>query len=304
MASERTRVSIPQNEYGAALSALTNILSNDGNPPSSPPKHQQQQIKSSILSTIQQYVQPIPSTSFQNMEIFGSTPIKRQLHKALDDSEDISLSSCSTHEFDQIEEEGNDSLDSDVELEEDELLDEGVFLKAKEMRHKVRAASFNLQKMREERMEEALRGVTTEVDDLIRLEKELEQQIESRDGDNDGSGEMKDNVHMTDMKEALFSLKERLEEMDSLLPDKLQGIRDTIESVSHSLRKQRNKEYNATEKAIRSRDGDDAWRRNAVVERNNSTNAVLGMKLIGSQETAEEGGMNAVKRFAMFVYNS
>jgi len=316
MTSERIKVSVPQNEYVAALSALTNILShndnnsddddNDNDDKSSSPH--KQQIKSSILSTIQQTIEPIPNSAFENMEIFGSTPIKRQLHKSLDDSEDISLSSCSTDEMDQ-EEDRNDSIDSDVELEEDELLDEDVYSKVKEMRNKVRMASLNLQKVREKKMEETLRGVTAEVDDLIRFENELEQQIKLRDGDYNGNDESKVNLkaNVADLEVALISLKERLDEMDGLLPDKLQGIKDTIESVSNSLRKKMNKEYSATEKAIQSRDCDDVWRRNSALEQNNCTGVnpenSQGMTDEGSNENNTEP-MGAAERFAMFVSNS
>jgi hypothetical protein len=313
MNQERKRVSVPQNEYDAALSTLTNILNtNDSSSPSY--QHQQhssphkQQIQSSIQNTIQQTIQPIPTAEYENMQIFGSTPIKQQLHKAIQDDDDVSVSSCSTTGLEQEEEDCNvNSKDneSDFELEQDELLDEEVYRKAQEMRQKVRLASSNLQRVREEKIQMALTGVLSEVDDFIRFEKEFEDniQLQLQDGANDDC-ENRNEVHLnlSDMEEALRNLKGRLEKLDGLLPEKLQGIRDTIESVSHSLRKKMNKEYSATEKAILSRESDDVWRRNFSFGNNNYTSAV------GSQEAPDDGSngnngvnMDAARRFAMFV---
>jgi len=304
---------VPQNEYDAALSTLTNILNttNDSSSPSqqhsSPHK---QQIQSSIQNTIQQTIQPIPCAEYENMQIFGSTPIKQQLHKAIQDDDDVSVSSCSTTGLEQEDDCNSKENESDFELEQDELLDEEVYRKAQEMRQKVRLASSNLQRVREEKIQMALTGVLSEVDDFIRFEKELEENIQlqlqsqSQDGANDDCDDRnKVHLNVSDMEEALRNLKGRLEKLDGLLPEKLQGIRDTIESVSHSLRKKMNKEYSATEKAILSRECDDVWRRNFSFGNNNYDSAA-----VDSQESPDDGtnvnnggNMDAARRFAMFV---
>jgi len=306
MNQERKRVSVPQNEYDAALSTLTNILNKNTNDSSSPshcsPHKHKQHIQSSIQQTIQKTIQPIPCAEYENMQIFGSTPIKQQLHKVIQDDDDVSVSSCSTTGLEQEEDRNSEENESDLELEQDELLDEEVYRKAQEMRQKVRLASSNLQRVREEKIQMALTGVLSEVDDFIRFEKEFEEnvQLQLQDGANDDC-ENRDKVHLADMEEALRNLKGRLEKLDGLLPEKLQGIRDTIESVSHSLRKKMNKEYSATEKAILSRDCDDVWRRNFSFGNNNYT-------VVDSQECPDDstngnngGDMDAARRFAMFV---
>jgi hypothetical protein len=298
-----TKVLVPENEYRAALTTLTNVIlsssTNDSDSSSLLQQQQQQQVSplrkeihTSIVETIEQSIEPIPTLDFEKMQKFASTPVKRQLQKVLDKPElhqdDLSVSSCSTD----IDSESSHSASSDSEMDEDELLDQQVWERAKELRQNVRMASRRLQLVREEKLSQALSLVQREIEDLIRLEKEWNDQVE---GNFIARGEDQDRnsaVHVEEMEEALKNVKKQLQDLENVLPGNVQALRDTIESVSYSLQKKMKHEMSRTERAIQLRDCDDVWR-----SMKTSTQRNVSLK---EDETAVEK-VDAAKRFAMFV---
>jgi len=254
-------------------------------------------------------MEPIPPVEFENMQKFASTPIKRQLEKIMEkgvtelNEEELSVSSCSTVDGDDGEVDNSESSGrSDVE-DEEELLDHQVWVRAKELRQNVRIASRKLQLTREEKISQALSHVQNEIDNLIRLEKEWNDAVEGKYKNDKQQQEQQtdgENVDTKEMEMALDNIKNQLEDFENILPDNLQAIRDTIESVSYSLEKKMRHDLSRTERAIQLRDCDDVWKR-----RTNMKSMQGNQDDVNGREDGDMDGrsnkMDAAKRFAMFV---
>lgn len=308
------KVLVPENEYDAALRTLTNVLlppaaessSNDSktwftlSSSSSPIR---KDIHNSIVGTIERSIEPIPTVDFEKLQKFGSTPVKKQLAKIMENpdlqEDDLSVSSCSTDEDDNSESTTN-AASSDSEMEDDELLDRPVWERAKELRQKVRMASKNLQLVREEKMGQALSQVQSEINDLIRLEKEWNDTVEER-FNQAGENQLDCNtlVDKEDMEKALANIKKQLDNLENVLPENLQGLRDTIESVSYSLQKKMRHDLSRTEGAIRLRDCDDVWKSMKSAQRNNEFDKRVDSSVKENEQPEKK--MDAATRFAMFV---
>lgn len=301
---QRTKVSVPENEYHAALTTLKESLcapslrnvNQESDTSSSPHSPLLKDIHNSILATIQRSIEPIPTADFEKMQIFGSTPVKRQIQKVMENKElredDLSVSSCSTDD----DSETMTSSSHESDLDEEDLLDEQVWERAKDLREKVRMASRKLQCVREDKMSQALIRIQSELNDLIRLETQWEEEFEKNlvERGKDGKSHVVDSetqVNMKDMETSLIQLKIQLEEMQNVLPENLQAIKDTIESVTLSLHKKMRGEWSNTEKAIQLRDCNDVWRSGKNTQSNLSTEDV--------HETGHK--IDAAKRFALFV---
>mmetsp|Transcript_1143 Transcript_1143/g.2078 ORF Transcript_1143/g.2078 Transcript_1143/m.2078 type:complete len:320 (-) Transcript_1143:736-1695(-) len=310
----RNKVLVPDIEYNAALATLNNVIlpstcSSSSNDPSSSSSSIRKDIYNSILGTIQRSMEPIPPVEFENMQKFASTPIKRQLEKIMEkgvtelNEEELSVSSCSTVDGDDGEVDNSESSGrSDVE-DEEELLDHQVWVRAKELRQNVRIASRKLQLTREEKISQALSHVQNEIDNLIRLEKEWNDAVEGKYKNDKQQQEQQtdgENVDTKEMEMALDNIKNQLEDFENILPDNLQAIRDTIESVSYSLEKKMRHDLSRTERAIQLRDCDDVWKR-----RTNMKSMQGNQDDVNGREDGDMDGrsnkMDAAKRFAMFV---
>ena len=282
----RRRVVVPQNELNAALSTLTNTLSASHN-------LHQDQLQKSVLSTFQATLKSVPPKEFESMQEFGSTPMKAQLHKAMklnstDDSEvldDISVSSTSTAEFDLDESTDMELFARQSLLEPDELLDQEVHQKAKDLRNKVRLASENLALLREEKIHGGLNKIIGEVEFL----QQYLETVNSKTVD-EKMNQVGPDIQLEEMETALENLNKKIADFEGYLPEKVQGIKDTMESVSIALKKQiEGGNQTGTEMAIRAREGGDAvWKKNLPQSSQSNDNC----------KTVEN---NPSKRFALFM---
>lgn len=282
----RRRVVVPQNELNAALSTLTNTLSATNN-------LHQDQLQKSVLSTFESTLKSVTPKEFESMQEFGSTPMKAQLHKAMklnstDDSkvlDDISVSSTSTAEFDLDESADMEMLARQSLLEPDELLDQEVHQKAKDLRNKVRLASENLALLREEKIHEGLNKINGELELLQRyLETVNSKTVE------ESMNQVGPDLQLEEMETALEKLNKKIADFEGYLPDKVQAIKDTLESVSIALKKQiEGGNLTGTEVAIRAREGGDTvWKKNLPQPSQGNDNS----------KPVEN---NPAKRFALFM---
>lgn len=282
----KRRVVVPQNELNAALSTLTNTLSATHN-------LHQDQLQKSVLSTFEASLKSVPPTEFESMQEFGSTPMKAQLHKAMklnsrDDSQvldDISVSSTSTVEFDLDESTDMEHFARQSLLEPDELVDQEVHQKAKDLRNKVRLASENLALLREEKIHEGLNRINSEVE----LLQQYLETVNSKTVD-ENVNQVGPNLQLEEMETALEKLNKKIADFEGYLPEKVQGIKDTMESVSLALKKQiEGGNLTGTEMAIRAREGGDTvWKKNLPQPSKGNDRS----------KTVEN---NPAKRFALFM---
>ena len=238
-------------------------------------------MKNSIIDSINRAVQPLDQTIFEENLVYGSTPMKKKIQQADDD--ELSVSTCSSVE----EDDDGESLSSDSDLDEEDLIDEQVLKRAHEYRFKIRQASEKLRATRDAKLDQSLEQIQKQLERLMEMDASLEEGMSSG---GDGNGYLL--VELGSMEESLLKLKTRLESIDSELPDKLQSVKDTIESVSHSLNQKKNGNLSRTERAIRSRVGSIIRKRPAGVGDSDSSPSIEGTE------------MDAGKRFAMFVSNS
>ena len=353
-AKKRGKVSVPRNEYDAALATLTNIFDSRSNSSNdhtaiftkehnyTTNKGKEEEIKSSILTTFQSTVEAIDTVEFEKLQRYD-TPMKKQIKRIIEleniarnfkeDSDtdaiqkivdDISVSSCSSDDHDNSSQDDSSDDDDDDEsiMDEEDLIDEDVLNKAKEYRAKIRHASMQLNETRSRKLDEALECIRVHLDKVVKIEQAfmadgdssssileadtLKKGAAGLDSDEkDGSNDTLDanvDIDLRAMEGCLVKLKSQLDAIGSELPDKVQSLKDTIETVSKSIRKKMDGKLSATEKAIRSRETDSVWKRRGAGggKQHANSEAFLGTFANGNHE----GKMDAAKRFALFLSNA
>lgn len=303
MTSSKVPLPVPKDEYDAALKSIIDTL------------HSQSEITSKISPNNLQHITSLLSSSFEKIDNFTLLPMDYNLYKKefikydTPMKEKIGVLSSPANTTDNTEDDDDDfscSDDSsssdddssvDTILEEEDLIDEEVWQRARVLRQQVREAACNTSTARTEqlqRLQTIVDSVTEQYKDID--EEAIEQMtsvlsIPNGEGEEGGGGTVK----LENMKSSLSNLQVLLNAMDVDLPNRLEDLKDNVEQAENALQVHRGeKTLSATEKAIQTKMGG-------------------GLKSIikGGMETEEqtfneENEINGVKksaesRFAAFI---
>lgn len=306
--------SVSKNEYDGALSVLTNkidiIETSTGNSDKST-MISDKDMYSSIIHECQKLAQP--ESNFEKRKGHYDTPTKELIQQAVelykkrsehengDEYDDeISVSSCSnagemqsTHA-----QSDNDDEDEDEIMDEEDLIDQEVHQKAKTLRPKLRSESMKLRQTRDNKMRETLEEFNNNLKHNLTMLERVEEAMDNLDQAPEGESVFS-SEDLSAMENSLTLLKTELDKNDGELPEKLQTLRDTIESVSKSIEKKRGGKFSGTERAIQSRESDDVWK--ARFEGISEDDSGLGNGT-GGEDCGQ--GMSASARFATFLSSS
>lgn len=309
----RILASVPRNEYDAALSVITNKIDTieASNAKGIKSSRNKNEIKlfSKILKQIQDVVEP--DSNFAKRRGNYDTPTKELIQKAMaieslgeDEQEcddDISVSSCSNADdalsIDMKNSSDNsDEDDEDEIMDEEDLIDEETLKRAKECREKIRNASIKLLQTRNEKLEEALGAIQDNIKESFAGIEAHNARIEESVGNFNQAPE----VDLSAMENILSLITADLDSSEGAISEKLQELRETVDSVSKSITKKLSGTLSSTERAIQSRESDEVWRGKygSIGNGNNRTEDVLNGGNEGQQ------GMSASARLAYFFSTS
>jgi hypothetical protein len=260
---------VPKNELDIALSCIRKTISNsihNGEEEeaaaaaaelpqqnhSDSRKLLQREMIASLTSAITNCVVAIDDQDYIQQYVKYDTPMKRDIQKAFEidnsNDDDISLdddcydsgSSCS-----------EDSEDSDSD--DDEYLDTAALQRAKELRELVRKKAAEIRAIKETKLTVLMEEVKKEIDEWKKMHdvRQLRGKGEKENGDCSGGGDDDDdhdNVEMLDengfiyqrlqsMNISLSNLKSTLQTIDVELPDKLESLQNTTETVCNYIKK-------------------------------------------------------------------
>jgi hypothetical protein len=218
-------------------------------------------IESIVMTSIEQVVQPIEYQDYEQ-HIKYNTPLRKKMRGEDDNDENendsiSSTSSCSDSDNDDNSV-GQSLSDSDNEIEEEDLIDPIALKKVKELRNQVRETAQRIQTIRDEKLQTVVNQVLVEMQRYKDLDIEEEERLLLHRQEQDERNQ-KSPISLDKMDSALKILLGTLTRMDVELPDKMESIQTTIETIETALSKKTTttpggtKSLSRTERAIQER---------------------------------------------------
>jgi hypothetical protein len=305
MTSSKIPLPVPKDEYDAALKSIIDTL------------HSQSEITSKISPNNLQHLTSLLSSSFEKIDNFTLQPMDYNLYKKefikydtpmkekigvlsspannTDNTEDDDDFSCS-------DDSSNSDDDSSVDtiLEEEDLIDEEVWQRARVLRQQVREAACNTSTARAEQLHRLQTIVDSVTEQYKNIDEEAIEQMTSAlsipNGEEEEEEEgLSSTVKLENMKSSLSNLQILLNAMDVDLPNRLEDLKDNVEQAENALQVHRGeKTLSATEKAIQTKMG------------SGLKSIIKGGMESEEQTFNEENEINGVKksaesRFAAFI---
>ena len=258
----------------------------------------EQEILSYIDSTIKNTVVAVAEEEYNRKFTKYDTPMKRDILRAgdedgmsLDDYDDDSNSSSSIDDSESEEEE--------EEEEEEDLIDKAALQRARELREQVRKKAAEIKAIKDYKIATVLQYVTSQLDEWKRLniDQSLNEKLGSNSDDGNTVKSNKTHQRLQHMKSSLSKLEYSLQSIDVELPDKLESLQQTIETIQHHLQKQtkqksNDKHLSRTERAILSR---------VDTNKNKSSQRSISKMEELDSIASKLNDMDAEQRFASFV---
>jgi hypothetical protein len=300
MTSSKIPLPVPKDEYDAAVKSIIHTLQS------------QSEITSKISPNNLQHLTSLLSSSFEKIDNFTLQPMDYNLYKKeyikydTPMKEKIGVFSSSTNTIDSAEETNQDdddfsSSDSsdddssvDTILEEEDLIDEEVWQRARVLRQQVREAAHNTSAARAEQLHRLQTIVDSVTEEYKNIDDKAVEQMTSLLSINSGEDEGS-TLKLENMISSLSKLKELLTVMDVDLPNRFEDLKDNVEQAENALQLYRGeKVLSATEKAIQTKMG-------------GGLKSIMKGGIESEEETFnEENEINGVKksaesRFAAFI---
>lgn len=293
-------VSVPKNEYDRALAALSDC-SKRFRSNYNIDDEEMNMIETAIKSQFETILAPDENFETRNGQYDDSTQelIKQAMElqnkinsseNGNDDEIDNILNVSSDDEDGHISLSSQSDDDGDETMDEEDLIDQGVYQKVKKIRSDLRKASIKLRETRENVMNKELLSLKQK----LKILEGINEDMGDFNLDDDGETTLP-NTDLSAMEDLLSSLKSNLDTLDVELPEKIQSLKETIESVSKSVQKKAEGKFSATERAIRARDDDTLWKSKGIRlgEGDSASNGEVGRK-----------EMNPSSRLASFLLQS
>lgn len=303
MTSSKIPLPVPKDEYDAAVKSIIHTLQS------------QSEITSKISPNNLQHLTSLLSSSFEKIDNFTLQPMDYNLYKKeyikydTPMKEKIGVFSSSTNTTDGTEETNqddddfscSDSSDSDdgssvdTILEEEDLIDEEVWQRARVLRQQVREAAHNTSEARAEQLHRLQTIVDSVTEEYKNIDEKAVEQLTSALSINSGGGEEGSTLKLENMISSLSKLKDLLTVMDVDLPNRFEDLKDNVEQAENALKVHRGeKVLSGTEKAIQTKMG-------------GGLKSIMKGGIESEEETFnEENEINGVKksaesRFAAFI---
>jgi hypothetical protein len=302
MTSSKISLPVPKDEYDAAVKSILQTLQS------------QSEITNKISLNTLQHLTSLLSSSFEKIDNFTlepmdynlykkefikyDTPMKKKIGIVFSNTTDIDMThqddedddfSCS----DSSSDDDDDDSSVDTILEEEDLIDEEVWQRARVLRQQVRDAAHNTAVARAEQLHRLQAIVDSMTEEYKKIDEQAVEEMTSALSipiEEEGNS-----VKLENMKSSLANLKRLLDIMDVDLPNRLEDLKDNVEQAENALRMHRGeKVLSATEKAIQTKMG-------------GGLNAFVKGGVESEEQTFnEENEINGVKksaesRFAAFI---
>jgi len=274
------------------------------------------QLQSSVVNELRKLVKPVSWEEYEKVSIKFDTPMRQKLQR-LDDvntedddlwsrsssdteEEDHNLITVGRHEI--SDKEQRLPVADDEDDDEEDLLDLDAVSRVLELRNQVREAAERTRTTRSKQIDRLVSFITKEVESWTEIPpKEEKESIipEKQEGEEqsltDKDERLRDNrkqlEYLDTMKSSLTNLSETLNKIDLELPEQLELLSDTLDTIDHSLKqKEEGVISSGTEKAILSRVG--------------TKNNISRMK--ENEENLDKNGiaLDPEQRFASFMANA
>ena len=267
----------------------------------------QQEIVSSLKSAMEQTLVAVDDKDYKQKFIKFDTPMKREIAKSEKEQDDISLED---DECDSEDENIADDENFDSESDDEDFLDTIALKRAQELRELVRNKAAETMAVKNDKLLFLMQKIASELNEWKRLHDECS--IQDDAGQVDDVSDKNNQIHqrIDNMKSCLTHLSSTLETIDGELPDKLESLQQTTETILRYIKKaeaerekldvdgesqneqhDHNSGFSRVERAILSRI--DVNQRKQSGENGNEAGAFGDFKNI-----------DAEKRFALFVSQS
>lgn len=302
MTSSKISLPVPKDEYDAAVRSILHTLQS------------QSEITNKISFNTLQHLTSLLSSSFEKIDNFTLEPMDYNLYKKefikydTPMKEKIGIFSSNTTDTDtttmeemdfscsESSSDDDDDDDSSVDtiLEEEDLIDEEVWQRARVLRQQVRDAAHNTAVARAEQLHRLQAIMDSMTDQCKKIDEQAVKQMTTSALSIPIEEEEGNSVKLENMKSSLANLKRLLDIMDVDLPNRLEDLKDNVEQAENALQVHRGeKVLSATEKAIQTKMG-------------GGLKAFTGGVESEEQTFNEENEINGVKksaesRFAAFI---
>eukprot|EP00567_Pseudictyota_dubia_P012565 CAMPEP_0197449320 /NCGR_PEP_ID=MMETSP1175-20131217/20973_1 /TAXON_ID=1003142 /ORGANISM="Triceratium dubium, Strain CCMP147" /LENGTH=446 /DNA_ID=CAMNT_0042981411 /DNA_START=70 /DNA_END=1410 /DNA_ORIENTATION=- len=234
-----------------------------------------------------------------------------------DSMEDMSLGTFDSNLNDD-DDDSDSNVEEDEDIEEEDLLDVDIHARAKTLRENVRVAAARVRELRDGQAQRVLRITEREIEKLNRSSADVLTGSNSRALDTYFSEEGEDDggafAHEPDlvksdssppkieaMRSSLDILVSSLQKVDSVLPEKIEGLQQTVSAVDVALRRRRGNEEKGGRQALSQID-------RAIISRDNEgkrqdSKGALLEALEEEQEREREHahGLGAGEKFALLM---